>query len=341
MQQLAIGSYELAVEAKGFRKVVRKNIELNVAQTLTVDTTLELGQLEQVVEVTAETSTLQTATSDLGTIVQNKKLMDLPLFVGGNVRNLEQFIFLAPGVTGDTGNTQVSGSPSRGKEVLVDGIASTGAESGGVVPGSARPSVETIGEFKLIRANFNAEYGRTGGGIEVFTTKSGTNDFHGAAFDYLRNDKFDARGFYQRARPINRQNEFGAALGGPVRVPHVYDGRNKTFFYFVYSGFRYRQGPPNSLQSLIPLDFRQGDFSRLGSTLIYDPTTNRSTPTGIVRDPFPGNRIPQDRISTVSKNILPLIPTPNNAGIFNNFVSVGRGQTSSNQVNVKMEARPT
>lgn len=337
LQQLAVGTYDVEVEAKGFRKFVRKGVELNVAQTLSIDASLEVGQIEQTVEVVGNASTLQTATSDLGTTVENRKLVDLPLFVGGNVRNLEQFIFLAPGVTGDTGNTQISGSPSRGKEVLVDGIASTGAESGGVVPGSARPSVETIGEFKLIRANFNAEYGRTGGGIEVFTTKSGTNDLHGAAFDYLRNDKFDARGFFQPTRPVNRQNEFGATLGGPVVLPRIYNGRNKTFFFFVYSGYRYRQGPPNTLQSLIPLDFRQGDFSRLGSTQIYDPLTNTSTPSGIIRQPFPGNRIPLDRFSAVSKNILPLLPTPINNNIFNNFVSIGRGQTNSNQGNIKID----
>ena len=97
---------------------------------------------------------------------------------------------------------------------FVDGIASTGVESGGVIPGSGRPSVETIGEFRLIRGNFNAEYGRTGGGVEIFTTRSGTNQLHGSLFDYLRNDKFDARGFFQATRPINRQNEFGGVVGG-------------------------------------------------------------------------------------------------------------------------------
>src|SRR4051794_26471543 len=221
LQQLPVGSYELTIEATGFRRYIRHKIELNVAQTLTLDASLEIGQVEQSVEVTADLTTLQTSTSDLGTTIQRNKLVDLPLFVGGNVRNLEQFIFLAPGVTGDTANTQVSGSPSRAKEVLVDGIASTGIESGGVIPGSGRPSVETIGEFRLLRANFNAEYGRTGGGLEIFTTRSGTNELHGSAFDYLRNDKFDARGFFQATRPINRQNEFGAVLGGPVVLPKL------------------------------------------------------------------------------------------------------------------------
>ncbi len=335
LQQLPVGLYELTVESPGFRKSIRKSIELNVAQTLSVDVRLEVGQVDQSVEVTGELPSLQTATSDLGTTVSRAKLMDLPLFVGGNVRNLEQFIFLAPGVTGDTNNTQISGSPSRAKEVLLDGVASTGIESGGIIAGNARPSVETIGEFKMVRANFNAEYGRTGGGVQLFTTRSGTNELHGAVFNYLRNDKLDARGFFQRTRQVNRQNEFGATLGGPVYIPKIYDGRNKTFFYFVYGGYRFRQGSPNTLQSLIPLDFRQGDFSRAAA--VYDPSTNRSTPAGIVRDQFPGNRIPSSRFSTVSRNILPLLPTPDNASIFNNFLSTGRGQTDSNQYNLKMD----
>jgi len=328
LQQLPVGPYELQVESPGFRKSLRKGITLNVAQTLTVDARLEVGQVDQTVEVSGELPALQTSTSDLGTTINRAKLMDLPLFVGGNVRNLEQFIFLAPGVTGDTNNTQISGSPSRAKEVLVDGIASTGIESGGIIAGNGRPSVETIGEFKLIRANFNAEYGRTGGGVQIFTTRSGTNQIHGSVFNYLRNDKLDARGFFQRTRQVNRQNEFGATIGGPIV-------KNKTFFYFVYGGYRFRQGSPNTLQSVIPLDFRQGDFSRVAP--IYDPSTNRSTATGFARDQFPGNRIPTSRFSTVSRNILPQLPNPDNSGIFNNFLSTGRGQTNSNQYNLKLD----
>lgn len=335
LPQLPVGKYDVSIEAAGFRKQVRKDVELNVAQVLALEAQLEVGQVEQTIEVTAEAGLLQTATSDLGTTIQRNKLMDLPLFVGGNMRNLEQFIMLSPGVTGDTGNTQISGSQSRAKEVLVDGVASTGIESGGVIPGSGRPSVETIGEFRMVRANFNAEYGRTGGGVEIFTTRSGGNQLHGAAFDYLRNDKLDARGFIQPTRQVNRQNEFGAVLGGPVFIPKIYDGRNRTFFHFVYSGYRFRLGSPNTLQSLIPLDFRQGDFSR--ATPIYDPATNTSTPTGITRTQFPGNRIPPSRFSSVSRNILPLLPTPDNNAVFNNFVSVGRGQADSNQENIKLD----
>ena len=336
LAQLPLGKYEVAIEAVGFRRYVRKNIELNVAQTISLNDALEVGTVEQTVEVTSSSGLLETSTSDLGTTIQRNKLMELPLFVGGAMRNLEQFIFLAPGVTGDSVNTQISGSPNRAKEVLVDGIASTGVESGGVIPGSARPSVETIGEFKLLRANFNAEYGRTGGGMQIFTTRSGTNELHGAVFDYLRNDKLDARGFYQRTRPVNRQNEFGASVGGPVWLPGLYDGRNKTFFYFVYSGFRFRQGPANALLNVLPNDYRQGDFTRLGQP-IYDPSTTASTANGFTRTPFAGARIPTSRFSSVARNILPQLPTPTNDGLFTNFVSIGRGSAGTNQGNVKID----
>ena len=336
LQQLPVGGYELTVEATGFRRYDHKGITLNVAQTLTVDAALEVGQVEQAVEVVGNVGQLQTATSDLGTTINRNTLLDLPLFVGGRTRDLEQFIFLAPGVTGDTTNTQISGSPSRAKEVLVDGIASTGIESGGVIPGNTRPSVETIGEFRLLRANFSAEYGRTGGGIQVFSTRSGTNSLHGAGFDFLRNDAFDARGFYAPSVPVNRQNEFGASAGGPVFIPKVYDGRNKTFFFFVYGGYRYRQGAPNTLVSLIPMDYRSGDFSR-ADTLIYDPATTRNTGTSFTRDPFPGNRIPTSRFSKVSTNAMATMPTPATNALFANYPSTGRGYVNEDQINIKID----
>jgi Carboxypeptidase regulatory-like domain/TonB dependent receptor len=336
LQQMSLGNYELAIEAAGFRRYSRKNIRLNVAQTITIDANLEIGAVEQTVEVLSEVSQLQTSTSDLGTTINRNKLMDLPLFVGGKTRDMEQFIFLAPGVTGDSTNTQISGSPNRAKEVLVDGIASTGIESGGVIPGNARPSVETIGEFKLIRANFNAEYGRTGGGVQVFTTKSGGNDFHGAGFDYLRNDKLDARGFFQPTVAVNRQNEFGASFGGPLLIPKLYNGRNKTFFYVVYGGYRYRAGAPNTLVSMIPADYRSGDFTR-ADTLIYDPATTRTVNGAITRDPFPANKIPTNRFSKVSNAVTAQLPAPLTSALFNNYTSFGRAYVNENQINIKMD----
>ena len=158
--QVPFGVYEVAVEAPGFRRAVNKDIVLNVAQTFTLNVTLEVGQVEQTIEVTAAGAVLSTSTSDLGTVISKDRVIDLPLAVSGNMRNPEAFIFLTPGVSGTVANTNINGSQSRAKEVLLDGIGSTSPESGGIL--FTYPSVEVIGEFKLLSANFNAEYGRTG-----------------------------------------------------------------------------------------------------------------------------------------------------------------------------------
>src|ERR1051326_574244 len=162
---LAYGQYEMSVEANGFRKSVQRDIDVEVAQTLNLDITLQLGQVDQAVEVSAAAPLVESSTSDLGTVVDQKQVTDLPLSVNGNARNPESFVMLAPGVTGDTANTEINGSQDRAKEVLVDGAQSTGPESGGTM--FTYPPVEAIGEFKLESANFSAEYGKTGGGFEI------------------------------------------------------------------------------------------------------------------------------------------------------------------------------
>jgi hypothetical protein len=329
------------VEARGFTRYVRKAVEINVAQTVTLDITLAVGPVEQTVEVSSAASALATNTSDVGTAVTRHMVMDLPLSVSGNMRNPESFIALAPGVTGDTGNTQINGSQSRAKEVLLDGAGSTSPESGGVL--FTYPSVEAIAEFKLVTGTFNAEYGRAGGGFEIFTTKSGSNDPHGSLFDYLRNDVFDARGFYAPVTPVNRQNEFGFALGAPVLLPKVYSGRNKSFFHVVYSGFRFRQGALNSLIGIPTPAYRAGDFSKLvdrnnRALAVYDPLSTRSDGAGgLTRDQYPGNVIPASRLSAVSKNIAALYPVPVSSSPFNNFLTIGAKRFDRDQVNVKLD----
>ncbi|MBL8228009.1 MAG: TonB-dependent receptor, partial [Bryobacterales bacterium] len=324
--QLPVGTYEVSIEAAGFRRAIRRDVVMNVAQTVTLNTMLEVGQVEQTIEVTAAPPLLESTTSDLGTVVDRQRVVDLPLAVSGNMRHPGAFVFLAPGVTGDTSNTQINGSQNRAKEVLMDGIGSTSPESGGLL--FTYPPVEAISEFKLVSNNFSAEYGRTGGGFEVYTTRSGTNQIHGSLFEYLRNDKLDARGFIARTRPINRQNEFGVSIGGPVLIPKLYNGKNRTFFHFVYTGFRFRAGALNELATLPTAAFVQGDFSGLARNNavvpIYDPNTNRSDGAGgFTRDPFPGNRIPTQRFSEVSRKVLPLIPAPSNSGLLNNYQVVG------------------
>src|SRR4051812_13518806 len=283
--QLPPGAYDVSAEAKGFRTRIQKGVAINVAQTLTLNYPLEVGAVEQAIEVTGAAPVIESTTSDLGTVVPTRNVIELPLAVANNMRSPESFIFLTPGVTTDnpknpTANVQVNGSPSRGKEIVFDGASAANPESGGIL--FTYPSVEAVQEFKLLSSNYSAEYGRTGGGFEIFTTKSGGNEFHGSVFEDFRNEKLDARDRFAASRQINRQHEFGAALGGPVHVPRIYEGRNRTFFHFVYGGFRWRAGAANELLTLPTAAMRQGDFSAAGR-IIYDPQTGQ---------PFPQNHIP-------------------------------------------------
>src|SRR5215471_303878 len=337
VRSLPFGRYEVTAEAKGFRKVIRRDATLNVGQTLTLDLALELGAVDQTVEVLATAPLVDSSTSDLGTVVDQKQVRDLPVGVNGNMRNPESFVFLAPGVTGDTANTEINGSQDRAKEVLVDGAQSTGPESGGTM--FTYPPIESIGEFKLEAANFSAEYGKTGGGFEVFTTKSGTNQYHGSLFEYLRNDKLDARGFISPVTPVNRQNEFGGAFGGPVILPK-YNGRNRTFFYFVYDGFRYRAGASNQSLTLPNAAQRSGDFSGLtkggASLAIYDPYSTRSDGAGgFTRDIFPGAKIPTNRFSKVSASMLGMLPAANTSAATANYTAAGAQVFDRNVYTIK------
>jgi hypothetical protein len=337
VSSLPFGRYEVVCEAKGFRKFIARDNDVNIAQTLTLDISLQLGAVDQTVEVSGTAPLIESNSSDLGTVIDQKQVADLPLSVNGNMRNPESFVFLAPGVTGDTGNTEINGSQDRAKEVLVDGAQATGPESGGTM--FTYPPVEAIGEFKLEAANFTAEYGKTGGGFEIFTTKSGTNQFHGSLFEYLRNDKLDARGFISPVTPVNRQNEFGGAFGGPVILPK-YNGRNRTFFYFVYDGFRYRAGATNQVLTLPNAKERSGDFSGLvkgGQPLaIYDPGTTRSDGAGgFTRDIFPNATIPANRISKVSAAMLQFLPASKTNAATNNYTAVGVNAFARDVVTIK------
>jgi Carboxypeptidase regulatory-like domain len=338
--QLPEGRYKVSVTKQGFKLSATSDVQLVLGQTFTLNVTLEVGEVTQSVNVGTNTAAVETTTSENATNVNAQMVIDLPLAVSGNMRNPESFVFLTPGVTGNASNTQIEGSQSRSKEILFDGIGTANPESGGIL--FSYPSVEALSEFQLLGSNFNAEYGHTGGGFEIFTTKSGTNEFHGAAFDYLRNNVFDARGFFSPVTPVNRQNEYGVAFGGPVLIPKLYNGRNRTFFHFVYSGFRYRQTAANTLISVPPLAFRQGDFSSLVNSagkqvVIYDPNTNAVVNGTNTRTPFPNNQIPPSRFSAVSQKIVPLLPSPTNGNLLNNFLASGLTSVNRDQVDFKFD----
>ena len=239
MPALPVGVYTITVEQAGFKKSVQTDIEVRVALRETVNVRLDIGDVQQSVEIKAEVQLLETNNAERGQNVSPQFLNTLPLF-NGSLRNAEGFVGYMPGVN-SAGEMSINGSIGRGREVLIDGASLTIPESGGTVFNF--PGIEAFNEFKLVTATFNAEYGRLGGGIESMVTKSGSNAVHGAAFLNIKRDIFDAAGWgvnQNRSnppgyRPKERFNEEGGAAGGPVWIPKIYDGRNKSFFFFTYA----------------------------------------------------------------------------------------------------------
>ena len=314
------GTYTVTVTVPSFRTSTLTGIEVRVGEITRADVQLQVGEITQSIEVSAAGAVLKTDSSDVGSVVATDVILNLPLQVAGAARDPLAFAKLTPGFAGSTANAgleyqtfySVSGGQSSGTSVLIDGadVTLTSVQSQ-VVTGV---TVEAVEEFKVMSSNYSAEYGRSTGGIINLTLKSGTNDFHGSGYEFLRNDKLDARGFFNPERQVNRQNDFGGLFSGPVRLPKLYNGRDRTFFMVAYEGFRYRQGALGQIGTYPIDDFRHGDFSKLvdssGKQIpIYDPSTTQVLADGtVVRQQFPGNVIPANRIDPVAQNVLPLIP---------------------------------
>ncbi len=298
LSSLPIGAYTVTAQSTGFKQSVVSEVVLQVDQQARLDFTLEIGDATTRIEVSTAPPLLVTDSSAVGQVVDNKKILDLPL----NGRNFTQLAALTPGalttqVTGQagplTGSTkvQIAGGQSSKTEFLIDGISSQEQGLDGV---QFVPSVDAIGEFKVQSNAFAAEYGR-GTAIINATIKSGGNELHGTLFHFLRNEKLDARNFFSPTKGAYRQNQFGATAGGAIV-------KNKLFFFGNYEGNRIRRGLTRN--TLLPTaNFRNGDFSTLAS-VVRDPLT---------REPFPGNRIPASLLSAPSRNLLQYIPSPNNA----------------------------
>ncbi len=333
---LGAGNYSIAVEAPGFRKLIRAGIEIRVADALRLDLTLEIGAAAETINVTAEAPLLETSTASAGQVIDARSIQDLPLS-DGNPFVLHR---LAPGViyTGDlkfsrpfdnagTSSITVDGAPG-GNEFSLDG--SPNMASGRRV--AFVPPRDVVDEFKVETANFDAQDGHTAGGTVNVALKSGGNNVHGTLYEFLRNDKLSANDFFLnrsgRARDTLRYNLYGGTVGGPIWIPKIYNGRNRTFFFFGYEGIKDRFPEP-TLQTVPTQTQRNGDFSgllALGSGYqIFDPFTARNAPNNrIQRDAFPGNVIPQSRLSSIAKNYLNYYPLPNQPGDRegrNNFVS--------------------
>lgn len=330
---LPVGSYEVTVEAAGFQTQIRRNLEVQIQQKLEVNFSLQVGQTTQTVEVKSTAPPLQTNDSSLGQVVDTQKVLNLPL----NGREIYQLAYLVPGaIRAPDGRLGLTGQPSQQQSYLLDGIDNNNYQ-GTFQAGSAynlAPSPDAVQEFKVQTNNYSAEFGRAGGGVVNVVTRSGTNEFHGSVYEFHRDARLDARNFFAPSKPRFTQNQFGASLGGPLTIPHVYDGHNRSFFFIDYEGFRSRKG--RTVTAFLPsLAWRAGDFRDLltsqtftdpctGQTFetgqIFDPTTTRQATclngsTGFVRDPisFGGqaNVIDPAKIVAPARNTMALLPAPN------------------------------
>ena len=314
------GDYSVTVEASGFQTLTQQKVTVAALQTVGWDPKMQIGASTQTVTVEGAPPVLQTEDATLGASMGNELYSALPLAMNGVPRDPTQFIALVPGVnnasTQAAGPTTASfnGGQTYHNEVYLEGIPLTSAGTQGDTRYLAfAVSVDAVEQFQVETNSAKAQY--QGQGVENYVLKSGTNSFHGAAFEYFRNTALDARGFFPKARAIDHQNEYGGLLGGPIR-------KNKLFFFSNYGGYKYNSGLLNpTLQSIPTLAQRNGDFSELpAAQIIYDPRSQTCTGGVCTRDPFAGNKIPGNLISPVSKSFQSYLPSPTNTNIQNNYL---------------------
>jgi hypothetical protein len=321
LPNLPVGEYRVVVETTGFKTLVRSSVHVDLGPALRVDVQLVPGDLKETVRVSARVSPLITENAEEGTLLDSRRVLDFPLtFAGG--RSPEMFAYkLLPGAEGDNWISRLDGSPSFSKEVLLDGASVTTYIAGHF--GESSVSSEAIEEFRIQTSGMNAEYGRTYGGLFNFVMKSGTNLVHGSATGLLRNEWMDANSFvnnaYGRPRDRDRRNDYALSFGGPVFLPRLYSGVNKTFFYIAYEKYHERNAGLGSANVTVPLPaWWNGDMSRYltnqvvgqdaqGHNVlageIFDPASSQTVGGKLQRNPFPGNIIPQSRISQVSRRL--------------------------------------
>ena len=363
---LTPGTYSIEVNVQGFRRWRREGVVLQVNQRARVDVALEVGGIEETTTVVAEAPLLRTDSSEVGTVIEERAIKELPL----NGRNFATLVYLTPGITpGQAGenlsgastfnprgasNFNALGHQANANAWLIDGIDNNEYTFNTVI---IAPSVEQVREFKVLSGVFSAEFGR-GAGVVSVATKSGSNLLHGTIFEYLRNDAFDARNFFVRKtaqgdgslkkdpKPPLDRHQFGVAMGGPLVIPGLYDGHNRTFFFADYAGLKEKRGQV-FVNTVPTAQTRGGDFSDFrdaaGNLIpIFDPLTTRPNPAfdssravsasnpQFLRDQFPGNVIPAGRLNRVGQNVASIYPLPNGPGNFNNYTSTVNRETTDN-----------
>ncbi len=338
------GRYTLNVEQQGFRKLAQSGIELQVNQRAQVDVSLQIGAVGETVEITGSAPLLESQSSVLGSVIQERQVQDLPL----NGRNFVQLAILSPGVSGAGQGMRgtimsgtrpddlrpgtelfVNGNRESSNNYLYDGVDNNDRLTLAII---VRPAVEAIKEFKIQTNLFSAEQGRNPGGQVNVVTKSGGNDFHGAAYEFLRNEALDANNFFSNRagakKPPFRQNQFGGAIGGPII-------KNKTFFFGDYDGFRQRLG--RLFVNTVPtVKMRQGDFSEVTAG-IFDPATTVQTGTTFTRQQFANNLIPQNRWDAVTAKLINAYPLPTSSALVNNLVTTPKRAQDWDQYDVRVD----
>ena len=341
LANLPPGRYSVTIQGPGLKKYSREGVTVQTDATVSLDVQMQLGAVSDNVTVIADASQLQTATSDIGATVQSTLVANLPLEVSGTIRNPVQFIELVPGFVGGVANDpgsnssddfKVNGGQEGGTDVLVDGVSISLVSPN--TQWNKGVSTDGVQEFKVLQSNFSPEYGESGDGIVSLTVKSGTNELHGSAYEYIRNRDFDANSWKNNLlgspRNVDTQNDFGATVGGPVFIPKLYHGRNKTFFFFDYEGFRLRHGGTGT-QSFPNENFRKGDFSALlPGVQLYDPTTHAAIPGNILTND------PNFKASAVMTKIFALLPSTNGS-LNNNVTDHTVSSTTANLFDVKVD----
>jgi hypothetical protein len=342
---LPAARYNVAVIAAGFRRQQVSGIELSVDPRADVPFTMQVGELTETLTVEGTADQLASDSASLGNTITPSQLQNLPL----PSRNVLNLLALTPGVSsgGDitsqsglsTSQLSIDGSRTLNSEFLLDGVSVVSGSTGAP---QTLPPADSIREFNVLAASYSAEYGRTAGAMITLITNSGANLLHGAAYGYFRNEDWDANNYFNnllgKPRSEDRYNLFGAKLSGPLRIPRVYDGKNKTFFFVNYEGLI--QASPYNLTSTIPYGpYAAGNFSA-SPTPVYDPST---------KAPFPGNVIPLDLIDPAALKILGLVPAPDSPGTINktdkiatnNFVSIGSSHPTTNTGMARLDETAT
>lgn len=372
---LSAGLYEVSAEVPGFKKFIESGARVEVSQVTRIDIVLQVGAATDSVTVEASAPLLKSDSAEQSMNLTGDRINALPLDFGstngavGGIRTVLSFMTLSPGVGGDDTNARVNGQLGGTYRIFVDGQDVSNNNSPTSTAG--QPSVENVEEFSLQTSNFAAEYGQVAGGMFTFAMRSGTNKFHGSLYEYFTNEKldasvpfgtFDAKGnALPHAKPKSRKNDYGGLIAGPVWIPKIYDGHNKTFFAFNYEGFRNVTSLAGSVKSVPTEAFRNGDFSTIlgaGRTLmlssgntpyldplgrqvnenqIFDPLSIQFVNGTPVRNAFPGNKIPTSRLDPIALKIQALFPLPDNGSQINNWSPIAIVPKKQSFTSIKLD----